>query len=353
MRIVVLMPWEHVSASQIDTYLSCQRKWWLDKIGADGVRIESPSQALGKAVHSNIENYLRDGSPLDHPLLTLDTFIASVKARVGVELLIEYEFSLPGAKNAIGFIDLVVVDHVSKTIEIWDHKTTKDWRYAKTAGELSVNPQGRLYVLAMHAKYGDDYRYFFGHHVILTAKPALARTTQVEYTPVMIATGRLAVEMTVRSMVVASEIVDGRDVVPNLSECWKYGGCQYRAQCQGTDPMPALTEIGHKAPEQQLPLPGVPRRAAPNTIYIDCVDLKQPYVSFSDWTASLEEEFKRDVGKDAIAVKYAEGVIAIATKARDLLEAPETLFIRTSDAAAMKYLDLVEAKVPRVIQSIR
>ena len=111
--------------------------------------------------------------------------------------------------------------------------------------------------------------------------------------------------------------------------------------------MPALSEIG-KLDDS------TPRaRVVPDVILIDSIDIKGAYVSFSDWTAELEATFKREVGKDSIAVKYAEGVIAIATKARDLLEAPKVLFIRTSDAAAMKYLDLVEALVPCVIQSIR
>lgn len=116
------MKWEHVSASQLDTYLSCNRKWWLDKIGSDSRREESPSQALGKLVHSVIERHLLEGSPLDHPLLSMDTFVHSVKARTDVELLIEHEFRTPGTKETLGYIDLVVVDHVARTVEIWDQR---------------------------------------------------------------------------------------------------------------------------------------------------------------------------------------------------------------------------------------
>lgn len=213
------MSWVHVSASQIDTFLSCNRKWWLDKIGADGVRTESASQALGKAVHANIESYLRGEGPLDHPLLTFDTFVVGVKGQVGVDILIEHEFSLVGDKPTIGFIDLVVVDHEARTVQIWDHKTTKDWRYAKTAQELATNPQGRVYVLAMLDKYGPDYSYSFGHHVILTTKPAPARCLSVEFTPAMVSDAKFNIEMTIRSMISTSGEVDGRDVVPNLSQC--------------------------------------------------------------------------------------------------------------------------------------
>ena len=337
------MSWDHVSASQIETFLSCNRKWWLDKIG-EGVRTESASQALGKAVHANIESHLLNGTPLDHPLLTFDTFIAEVKGRVGVELLIEHEFRLPGIKDSVGFIDLVIVDHEVKHVEIWDHKTTKDWKYARTADELRSNAQGRVYVLAMYEKYGSTYTYSFGHHVILTARAAPARTTRVEFSQSMIEQARSVIDMTMNSMVSASTVVDGRDVVPNTSECWKYGGCPYRTKCKGDEPMPSLAELA----AQTQPGP-----AYPQTIYIDCINLKVPYVSFSDWTRDLEATFKQEVGRDAVALKYAEGVIAIATKARDTLPAPSVLFIRTSDAAAMKYLDLVEAFVPNIIQSIR
>lgn len=343
------MPWEHVSASQLDTYLSCNRKWWLDKIGADSVRIETASQLLGTEVHSNIENNLLGTGPLDHPLLTFNTFITSVKSRVSsnVELLVEYEFHVPGPKELLGYIDLVIVDHDKKTVEIWDHKTTKDWRYTKTSEELRTNPQGSFYAHVMSLKFGPDYSYFFGHHVILTTKPQPERLVQVDFTPSMIKLAGSNIDMLVRAMIQTSELEDGREVNPTYSSCFKYGRCQYYAKCKGNEPMPSLTSMTTPVPETSPT-----RRLFPEEVYVDCVPFNKTWVNFAVWTKDLEEEFKADVGRDAMTLKYAEGVIAIAAKARDLLDAPQYLFIRTSDAAGMKYLDLVETKTS-VVQSIR
>ena len=350
MSIVVAMPWEHVSASQLDTYLSCNRKWWLDKIGADSVRTESASQSLGKEVHSNIEKHLLGTGPLDHPLLTFNTFASSVKSRLAsspnVEILVEHEFHVPGDRELMGFIDLVIVDHDARTVEIWDHKTTKDWKYAKTAEELRVNPQGSFYAHVMSLKFGPDYSYSFGHHVILTTKPQPERLVQVDFTPSMIRLAGANIAMLIRAMIQTSELEDGREVSPTYSSCFKYGRCTYYAKCKGNEPMPSLTL------SVPTPTPEATRRLYPEEVYVDCVPFSKPYTNFAVWTEGLEAEFKADVGKDAMTLKYAEGVIAIAAKARDLLDAPRFLFIRTSDAAGMKYLDLVETKTS-VVQSVR
>lgn len=341
--IVVAMPWEHVSASQLDTYLSCQRKWWLDKIGSEPAVGSSASQELGTAVHACIENFLLGNGELDHPLLMVNTFVRQVKAMQNVELLIEHEFVLDdGVKVRKGFIDLVIVDRERKVIEIWDHKTTKSWRYAKTADELRVNPQGQFYVLAVYEQFGAEYSYFFGHHQILTVEALPERTVKVEFTPAMIGAARGAISIAISEMKQLARLDDGRDVIPNTTQCWKYGGCPYRSQCQGGLPMPSLTSIP------------VNTNSRPKRIYLDCLPLKgNPVESFADWTAGLEAAFKAEVGKDSIQVKYAEGTIAIAIKARDTLVAPENLYIRSSDAAGMKYFDLVEAEVSEVIQGIR
>ena len=341
------MPWEHVSASQLDTYLSCNRKWWLDKIGADSVRVETASQLLGTEVHSNLENYLLGTGPLDHPLLTFNTFASAVKSR-GLELLIEYEFHVPGPRELLGYIDLVIVDHEKKTVEIWDHKTTKDWRYAKSAAELMTNPQGSFYAHVMSLKFGPEYTYFFGHHVILTTKPQPERLVQVEFTPSMIRLAGANIDMIVRAMIQTSELEDGREVSPTYSSCFKYGRCQYYAKCKGNEPMPNLASMT----QATVDTPDTSRRLFPEEVYVDCVPFNKPYTNFAEWTKGLEEEFKADVGRDAITLKYAEGVIAIAAKARDILDAPRFLFIRTADAAGMKYLDLVETKTS-VVQSVR
>ena len=51
----------HVSASQIDTYLGCGRKWWFGKILGLPTPTH-PSAALGGEIHEALEKYLTDGT---------------------------------------------------------------------------------------------------------------------------------------------------------------------------------------------------------------------------------------------------------------------------------------------------
>jgi CRISPR/Cas system-associated exonuclease Cas4 (RecB family) len=52
------------SASQIDAYSQCPRKWAWRRL--DGIKTEpKPSLALGIAVHEQLEHYLAEGKELD------------------------------------------------------------------------------------------------------------------------------------------------------------------------------------------------------------------------------------------------------------------------------------------------
>lgn len=353
------MSWDHISASQLGTYLGCNRKWWLEKIGSGGRSEESPSQALGKAVHKVIEQYLRgEIETLDHPLLTMNTFVDSVKSRPNVELLIEHEFMFRlGAKPIMGFIDLMIVDRVGQVVDIWDHKTTKDWKYAKTEAQLLTDPQALVYV-AEAARLFPGYLLRFGHHVIHTQKVQIQRTTDLEkvsFDGPAIERAVAYVEMVAGAMIRDAGTLDGRDVAPNLGECYKYGGCAFRARCKGDEPMPSLEELNKPDPKIFVEAKADRTWVAydKQTVYVDCLPLKDSaVVHFSDWVAGLEAKYKAEVGQDYIATDFGKGVTAIATAARDTLTAPPFLFIRSGDAAGMRYLRLVESSV-RVVQSVR
>lgn len=135
-----------LSATQVDTYRLCPRKWGCRKL--DG--IEAPSNKFadfGNEVHLVQEGWLGKGVPPD-----LGTRAGKVAA-AGIKLLpapdprheVEREFSFE-SKTAIyrGKIDLVPPFDENQ-IDVFDHKTTSDLKWMKLPAALAEDVQATLY----------------------------------------------------------------------------------------------------------------------------------------------------------------------------------------------------------------
>ncbi len=137
-----------LSASQIDTYLSCARKWsfiYQDKLESP----PSPSAELGSAVHAQLEAFFRHGKPLDF------TSEAGYIAAPALSYLpstgsfdIEHAFNFRSNSSGHeyrGYIDLR--DKLSHTV--YDHKTSSNiYKWAKKPEDLLYDAQAVLYTVA-------------------------------------------------------------------------------------------------------------------------------------------------------------------------------------------------------------
>lgn len=145
---------QHVSASSISLYKSCERKWYYRYVlGAKGET--SVAMERGTQVHEQLERYLLDGVEPDGSTAGQ---IASVglehlppRERVlGVEVPLS-DFKLGDEVAALpfkGFIDVYARTELGLPL-ILDHKTTASLTYAKTEAELADNDQ--LVIYAWHA----------------------------------------------------------------------------------------------------------------------------------------------------------------------------------------------------------
>jgi hypothetical protein len=60
------------SASQVDTFQGCNRKWWFNKIL--GLEIpQHPSAAIGSAVHAELEGYLTGEHGIDNSTIDIES----------------------------------------------------------------------------------------------------------------------------------------------------------------------------------------------------------------------------------------------------------------------------------------
>lgn len=140
------------SPSGLSKYRRCQRAYGLEYV--EGFRPPSSTkQNYGKSVHKCLEQWLTTGAVPDSSpegetakqgLLHLPP--PGTAVIVEQELTFEWrpEFDFGGTP------DLIVLD---PAIWVYDHKTTSDLKYAKTAEQLKVDEQAQLYCLAVMLKY--------------------------------------------------------------------------------------------------------------------------------------------------------------------------------------------------------
>jgi len=230
-----MKPFIRWSASQVDTYQSCNRKWWFNKIL--GIEIpQHPSAAIGSEVHAQLEAYLEEKSPADSlgPIARTALPFAPKPGSVYVEESIETLGLTAAGLPALGYID--VLDLKSDPPQVLDWKTTSNFRYAKSEDELLRNVQMSVYAKATLAMFErldlpTPSSVRVTHVAMLTKAPHEARRTSTVMTLPTIHENWKHVERTVAEMK-ATALLDTPDkVTPTESACHAYGGCAFRDRC--------------------------------------------------------------------------------------------------------------------------
>lgn len=166
-----------ISASQVETWDDCRRKWWFSKVQRLP-ELDKGFQIYGNVIHSVADRYFgaddrgydtKTGKPVDlfpdgweksydrtDPKKLLG--VVSPQEQAQIKLLVrraidqgiwtrmpnrepEASFFRPVIDRIaiIGYIDLMTHD------EVHDHKSTKNMRYAKSAADLKTNKQLLIY----------------------------------------------------------------------------------------------------------------------------------------------------------------------------------------------------------------
>lgn len=227
---------ERWSASQVDTYLSCNRKWWFNKIL--GLEVpQHPSAAIGSAVHAELEAYLEGNAPADSlgPIARTALPFAPKPTTVYIERSIEPLKLTAAGLPALGYID--VLNLTEDTPEVLDWKTTSDLKWAKTEDDLRRNVQMTVYAKATHAELssmGLPAPEFvrLTHVAMLTKAPHRAQRTSTLIDVPTIEKNWAHIETTVRSMRETALVNTPDKVTPTETTCSAYGGCPFRDRCR-------------------------------------------------------------------------------------------------------------------------
>ena len=220
--------WKYVSASQFKTYALCKRKWHIERFSGLPRPEATASQKLGTEVHDLLERYLKYGTTFP------DTKPGRI-AKSGVSLLpapgegvVEGKITVQSIEPPLmGFIDLYIGGDIPEVI---DHKTLKDWKWAKTEEELASDLQMIPYAVHALNKTGAKQVRITHFQYITTGSPEARQVSTIldakhvyeEWNKLK----ELAVEMKATSLVEKAQ-----EVEETLSACGAYGGCPYQEMC--------------------------------------------------------------------------------------------------------------------------
>jgi hypothetical protein len=246
------------SASQIDTFLGCRRKWAWDKV-ARVPRPQNDSAKLGDCTHKQLETYLA-GGPLDFTEYVNGINVGNVAASgvhllpapnaPGVQIETSFRFTSPdtgftyvGRKDVEGDCGSVIPvvegePDVPPGPFVLDHKTTGNLRWAKTPDDLSWDPQAQLYARALLEERGVGavnlvWTYY------QTKGGKASKRVHLRVTSSHANRTWRAIEDVARDMASTSEGLDGGDahayvntLSANPKACSAYGGCPYQHVCR-------------------------------------------------------------------------------------------------------------------------
>lgn len=243
-----LKSFTHVSASQIDTWLTCRRKWWFHKIM--GLPIpQAASAALGEAVHAGQETYLDDPTAPEtvvHPLARASLpLLRTLRGGVFVEHKVERH--LPNGLTFVGKID--VLDTQESPPLVLDWKTGNP-NFFKTADDLRSDVQMIAY--AREALLIQPSAHVRVAHFGIPTKGKGGGLVEATLSAADVDLGWGRIVHLADQMKTTAEATQPGDVTPTPTACMKYGrpcaffdACNALAGIQKADPYASVDKPTH------------------------------------------------------------------------------------------------------------
>lgn len=227
---MIPQPLTYVSASQIQLYMDCPRKWYNTYVL--GMRQPStPAQILGTDIHTQAENFLKFGIEPDQSKKAGQIFSRGIHLLPKPkECVVEHGFECKVGGSSLpikGFIDVYYQEGFE--FIILDHKTSSSKRWIKSEAELAINPQLITYAAYAFENLWDEDDITVSH-VYYGTKQSFSQRVDVRLT-------RHSVFQLWRNVVevidemVACHAKNEYDVRQKFSSCSMYGGCEFQSRC--------------------------------------------------------------------------------------------------------------------------
>jgi hypothetical protein len=199
---------------------------------------QSPSQALGEAIHLQVEQYLLDGKMPDLPSVEnamKKGFVPVTGGSYLVEEPKDYGMRMLAAGVPVkGRIDLLIPpvygEHILRVV---DWKSASSFRYVPEPDVLTRDVQGILYLKYAFENYPFAMQGQF-RHVYLLTKGTGSKKVDAEVVDRPFVDAQWAhIEQTVEEMKATATrpLPVVAQTQANLSHCSNYGGCSFRDRC--------------------------------------------------------------------------------------------------------------------------
>lgn len=317
------MSLSHVSASSIELYRSCPRKWYYRYLlGHRGDTTEAMQR--GTKVHEVLEEYLLNGtipSGRSQVVKIASPGIELLPARYPLEQRVEApleDFKIPGLPVPFkGFIDLL---DLTDGVHILDHKTTSNLdKWSKTEQELAVNTQLIIYARHVLEHYPDVSEARLTHIYYQTKTPYGAKKVSVVVMREDVYSRFNEILDTVEAMLeAASNSIDSTSKESGF--CYAYGKrCEHYTDCHYTLehierlPMSNNQEdiLAYLRGEQEdTDVNETPQEetSAETTLYIGCRPLNETVTPLRDALAPYIEAICKQESVEHISyIRYAQG----------------------------------------------
>lgn len=244
----------HISATQIDMFRQCPRKWAWNYI-AKVPRVEKASLALGTRVHEILENYFKNGdapNPNEEWSFKNDSKIF-LPGRIASNMInartpkprtagVEYEFKIYCDKYDfyyVGKLDLQWYENINNILFILDHKTSVDPKaWGKKPEDLDKDIQGILYPWAglQVYKYSDDIIFTLNYGATnLNNRKNMIVTRTFKPKDIQQRFAEIIEPTAVKMVELKRKGVEPLKIACNPNMCETYGGCDHKQRCNLTD----------------------------------------------------------------------------------------------------------------------
>lgn len=226
-----------VSATQIKQHRSCALQWYLQRV--EGWQMpQSPSQALGEAIHKQVEDYLLEGQTPELPSVANAIAKGLVPPTGGAYLVEEpkdYGMRLLCADVPVkGRIDLLIPPATGESlVKVVDWKSASSFRYVPEPDVLTRDVQGVLYLKYAFENYPFATQGQFRHVYILTKGTGSKKVDADVVDRTFVDAQWSHLETTVEEMKATAtrSLPVVAQTQANLSHCSNYGGCSFRDRC--------------------------------------------------------------------------------------------------------------------------
>jgi hypothetical protein len=249
------------SVSQIETFLLCPRKWAYDKI--DGLADPgNEASILGGKTHDQLEKYLEKGTPINMKLPEGKIAFAALPhlpppMYPGMRIEEWFHFRI-GSAYVRGLKDVEIPGGwKSKNPFLSDHKTTKNFIWAKSAEDLTGGVSGvgdiQAGVYSKHTmeetrKEIVDLQWTY----IRTTGAPLAQPTKTIITLDQVDRILVGVERTIEEMIETKlKHKTALTVIQKPTGCDAFGGCPRKALCALSPAQKFKAMMSQKTKEQE------------------------------------------------------------------------------------------------------